>query len=123
MIGQRVEGARVAWLFMMGSLLLACGGAKPPQSQLTAAQSAVRAAEVGGAEEIPKGKLHLKFARDQIKQASDLMAEDENEEAARVLQRAEIDAQYALALAQHQEARQEAEKLLERIDELMDGAK
>jgi hypothetical protein len=90
---------------------------------MTAAQSSVRAAEVGGAEDVPKGKLHLKFARDQIGEAAALMEEKEYEQAERVLMRAEVDARYALALAQHEEARQEAEELLESIDELMENAK
>lgn len=90
---------------------------------MTAAQSAIRAAEVGGAEEIPKGKLHLKYARDQIAEATALMEEKEYEKAELVLSRAEIDAQYALALAQHAEAAAEAEKILEKIDEMMEGSK
>ncbi len=93
---------------MGGVMMLACGAGAPPQTQMTAAQSAIRAAEVGGADEIPKGKLHLKYARDQIAEATALMEEKDYEKAELVLRRAEIDAQYALALAQHAEAAAEA---------------
>jgi hypothetical protein len=90
---------------------------------MTAAQSAVRAAEVGGAEELPKGKLHLKYARDQIAEATTLMAEKSKknyEQAELILLQAEVDARYALAVAEHHEAAAEAEALLEKIDEMME---
>jgi hypothetical protein len=110
-------------LMLVGSLMFACGGAQPPQAQMTAAQSSIRAAEVGGAEDVPKGKLHLKYARDQVTEAEKLIAEKEYEAADRVLQRAEADAKYALALAQHNEARLESQEMLEQIDELMESTK
>ena len=106
-----------------GLSLFACGGAQPPQARLTSAESAVRAAEVGGAEDIPRGKLHLKYARDQIVEARALMEAKDHEAADLVLQRAEIDAQYALALARQEEATEEAKTVLEEISELMEKAK
>lgn len=90
---------------------------------MTAAESAIRAAEVGGAEEVPNGKLHLKYARDQVQQAVKLIEEKEYEAADLVLQRAEVDAEYALALARHQEARAEAQEMLQKIDELMEAGR
>jgi hypothetical protein len=102
---------------------MACGGPKAPQTEMATAQSAVSAAEVGGAEEIPKGKLHLKKAREGIDSAAKLMEEKENAEARRLLMRAEIDARYALALANYQEAQKEAAEVLEKIEEMMGAAK
>ncbi len=92
-----------------------------PQAQLTSAESAVRAAEVAGAPEIPKGKLHLKYARDQIVEAKALMEHKKYEEAERILRRAELDARYAHAIAEHDEATQEAQEVLDRIEELTQG--
>lgn len=106
--------------------MLACGAGTPPQTQMTAAQSAVRAAEVGGAEEIPKGKLHLKYARDQVAEATALIADKSKKnyrKAELILLQAEIDAQYALAMAQHAEAEAEAKAVLEKIDEMMEAGK
>ena len=123
MLGQRVRLAHLPVFLVGGAMMMACGGTAPPQTQMTAAQSAVRAAEVGGAEELPKGKLHLKYARDQIQEATALMEQKEYEQAERVLLRAEVDAKYALGVAQHEEARLEAEELLESIDALMEGTK
>lgn len=115
--------AQVLVLCASGLSLFACGGAQPPQARLTSAESAVRAAEVGGAEDIPRGKLHLKYARDQIVEARALMEAKDHEAADLVLQRAEIDAQYALALARQEEATEEAKTVLEEISELMEKAK
>lgn len=121
MLGKRVDFTPVSVSLIGGVLMLACGAGTPPQTQLTAAQSAVRAAEVGGAEEIPKGQLHLKYARDQIVEATALIEEKEYEKADLVLKRAEIDAHYALSVAEHAEAAAEASAVLEKIDEMMEA--
>lgn len=126
MLGDRVNFAPVSVALIGGVLMLACGAGTPPQTQLTAAQSAVRAAEVGGAEEIPKGKLHLKYARDQIAEATALIAEKSKknyQKAELILKRAEVDAHYALAMAEHAEAAAEAEAVLEKIDEMLEAGK
>ena len=104
---------------IVGALCLtACGGAAAPTEPLTAAEASARAAEVGGAENHPKAALHLKYARDQIKQAKKLMSDNENERAAMVLQRASVDAELALAMARERQARTEADEAIEDIAEL-----
>jgi uncharacterized protein HemX len=113
--------ARYCVLIVLGALAVGCGGAAVPQAQMTSAETEVRAAEVAGAPEVPKGKLHLKYARDQIEEAKALIEEGKNEEAERVLQRAEIDARYAHSLAEQEEAQQEAQEVLDRIEELTQG--
>jgi hypothetical protein len=85
---------------------------------LTTAQSAVRAAEVGGAADNPQAALHLKYARDQIAEAQKLIEDDENEAAAALLARAEIDAELGLALARVEEARAEARAARQEIKKL-----
>ena len=112
----RVFGASVS----MTWLTMACGGAALPQQELTSAEAAVRAAEVAGAPAVPKAELHLKYARDQITQAKQMIEQGENEQAQRVLVKAESDAEVALALAKHEEARSEANKALEDIEALME---
>jgi hypothetical protein len=100
------------WL-ISGALPLcmaACGGAAIPQQELTSAKAAVSGAEVGGAAENPRAALHLKLAREQIAKAEQLIADDDNEEAARVIERAQADADLALSLAKEAKARAEAEE-------------
>lgn len=121
MVEDALGKARLFGLMCIGAMLAACGGAALPQAELTSAQSAVRAAEVAGAPDVPKGKLHLKYARDQIAEAQALIEEGKNKEAKRVLERAEVDARYAHALAEQEEATIEAEEVLERIEELTQG--
>lgn len=96
----------------------ACGGAAVPHAQMTTAEAAVRAAEVGGAPSVPKADLHLKHARDQIEAAKRLIEDGENDRALFVLRRAEADAELALALSEEQESRRDAEGALKRIQQL-----
>ena len=60
---------------------------------------------------------------DAAQEANALIQEKEYERAELVLMRAEVDAKFALSLARQEEAQQEAQELLEKIDELMEGAK
>ncbi len=116
---QRIAKIRVATIAVITAVLAsACGGAAIPQEKLSAAEAAARAAEVGGAPNNPKAALHLKYARDQISEAKKLIEEDENEKAAALLARAEVDAELALALARVESARAEARAALEEVKEL-----
>jgi hypothetical protein len=99
-------------------LLSACGGAAVPQESLTAAKAAVAGAEVGGAASEPKAALHLKLAKEQVAQAEKLIADGDNEEAARVIDRAQADADLALSLAKETGAEKEAQDTREQLDRL-----
>jgi hypothetical protein len=96
--------------------LSACGGGTPPSE--SPAEAAVRAAEVGGAADNPKAALHLKYARDNVDAAKKLISEEEFEQAAALLSRAEADAELALALARVENARAEAQAALTDVEEL-----
>src|SRR5262245_52783791 len=98
--------------------LAACGGASPPTHQLTASNSAIRAAEELGAQNVPKAALHLKMARDHLKNAEALIAEEEYDAASLVLKRAEADADLALAYAREAQARARAEEAMRKVQEL-----
>ena len=107
------------WLTISAmSALGACGGAAVPQEALSAAQASAKGAEVGGAQEDPKAQLHLKLAHEQIEKAKKLIADDENEEAARIIDRAQVDADLALALAQEARARRAAKDADEQLGKL-----
>jgi hypothetical protein len=110
---------KVQKLAMACGLLLslsACGGGTPPSE--SAAEAAVRAAEVGGAADNPKAALHLKYARDQVDSAKKLIDEEEYDKAAALLARAEADAELALALSRVENARAEAQAALNDVEEL-----
>jgi hypothetical protein len=99
-------------------LLTACGGYPPPRDQLTAAKAAIRAAEVGGAPQVPKAALQVKHAQDQVKEGEKLMADDDNERAELVLKRAEMDAELALSLAQEEKLKAEVSAARNHVNKL-----
>ena len=96
----------------------ACGGAAVPQESLTAAKAAVAGAEVGGAASEPKAALHLKLAKEQVAKAESLIADGDNEEAARVIDRAQADADLALSLAKEATSEKEVQDTREQLDRL-----
>ncbi len=103
---------------LVSLLALACGGAAVPQQELTSAKAAVAGAEVGGAGENPKAALNLKLAKEQIAKAEQLIADGDNEEAARVIERAQVDAELALSLSKAAKARADAEEAQAQLERL-----
>ena len=98
--------------------MLACGGAPVPHDALSAAQADVKGAEVGGANDNPKAALHVKLAKDQIEIAQKQINDGDNEEAARTLDRAQADAELALALAKETKAQNDAAEASEQVGKL-----
>ena len=76
------------------------------------------AAQVAGAAEDPRAALHLKLAQEQVAKAQALIADDENEDAARLIERAQADADLALLLAKESRSKQEAAKVREQIEDI-----
>lgn len=106
------------WVFTAAASLLACGGAAVPQEALTAAQADVKGAEVDGANEDPKAQLHLKLAVEQIEKAKKLIEDGDNEEATRMVARAQVDADLALALAEQAKSLKHAKEADEQLGKL-----
>jgi hypothetical protein len=96
----------------------ACGGAAVPQEQLTAAQAAIRAAEVGGAPNDPQAALLVKKCQDGVAEAKKLIEDGNNHRAEMVLMRAQVDAELALALAQEISMKNEAAGARKQVQEL-----
>jgi hypothetical protein len=105
-------------LALLSIAAIGCGGAAIPHEQLTSSQAAIRAAEEVGAKSYPTAQLHLRFAKDQVEKARTLIADDESEEAKLVLQRAQADAELAIAITKESAVRAEAEKALGQVREL-----
>jgi Domain of unknown function (DUF4398) len=109
---------RMLWVGLVAVSAAACGGAAVPQETLTAAQASAKGAEVGGANEDPKAQLHLKLANEQIEKAKKLIEDGKNEEASRLVDRAQADADLALALAQQAKAMRDAKDADEQLGKL-----
>jgi hypothetical protein len=76
-----------------------CASAPPPTEQLASAEASLRAAREIGAAQVPRAELHLRLAQEQLTKARTLSKDGDNEEAARLMDRAHADAELALALA------------------------
>ena len=99
-------------------LLAACGGAAIPQEQLTSSKSTISVAQAEGAPDEPQAALHLKLAQEQVAKAEALIADGDNEEAAKLIDRAQADADLAVALAKEAQAKKQAMETLEQLERL-----
>src|SRR5258705_11548063 len=86
------------------TLVVACGGSSLPPAKVAETQSSISAAAAVGADQNPQAALHLKMARDQLKQAQDLGNRDKGAEAKLVLERATADAEVAMMITREAEA-------------------
>jgi hypothetical protein len=89
---------------LIATLVVACGGSALPPAKAADTQASISAAAAVGAEQNPQAALHLKMARDQMKQAQGLMDDGKGEEARLVLERATADAEVALIITREAQA-------------------
>ena len=94
------------------------GNQKVPTEALVDSQVSIRAAEEAGAVQVPDAARHLELAREQTREARELLDDGKREEAALYLQRAEADAELAVALAREAPARAEAQRAKEQVQAL-----
>ena len=90
--------------------VVACGGTSLPPAKVADTQSAISAATAVGADQNPQAALHLKMARDQLKQAQDLVGDGKDDQAKLVLERADADAAVALMITREAVASAEVKK-------------
>lgn len=100
------------------SAVVGCGGAPPPTARLASSEAAIRAAQEVGAQNEPKAALHLRLAQEQRDKAQALVKDGRNEDAERLLMRAEADAELAVALAREASTRADAQKTIDDVQEL-----
>ncbi|MEX2191331.1 MAG: DUF4398 domain-containing protein [Bacteroidota bacterium] len=94
------------------------GGAKVNKEPTT---SAIRAAEEVGASGVPGASLYLQLAKEELVQAKVLAANGEKEQAESMLERAEADAELAVALSHSDADKKEAADAIERVRLLRQG--
>lgn len=103
---------RLRWLaaaVMTAALTFACGGSPKPVSQMSSSEAAIRGASEAGAQSVPQAKLHLTMAQEQHDKGVALVEDDENAEAAAMFERAQADAELAIALSRAARAAAEAQ--------------
>ena len=101
-------------------LAIGCGGSSQMAPEEADARASVLAAETVGAEGTPGASLHLELAREQIARAGELAEDGKSEAAQRMLARAELDAELAIALADQAQMREEAQEARDRIRTLQE---
>ncbi|MFW6053867.1 MAG: DUF4398 domain-containing protein [Persicimonas sp.] len=78
----------------------------------------IQAAQSMGADEVPRARMFLSYASEQMREADQAIEAGENAQAKRLLVRAQADAELALALAQERELRQQVRQIDNRIQRL-----
>ena len=98
--------------------ILAWGCAKQDALETGAAATALRDAELAGAEQSPQASLHLWLAKEQLAEAERLSSEGDADRARSMLARAAADAELALLLSREPPEKSEADAALRRASEL-----
>ncbi len=101
--------------------VVACGSGSLPAAKVADTQSSISAAAAVGADQNPQAALHLKMARDQLKQAQDLGNRDKGAEAKLVLERATVDAEVAMMITREAEASANVKKTQADVAALKNG--
>ena len=104
--------AKLMKVTFVAVLLSGCGHTAPPSDKLAASTAALRAAQLVGAQADPQASLALKLAQDEIDQAGALMANGDHERARTMLERANADAELAIALTRESIERKQTETAL-----------
>lgn len=90
--------------FALCALVVGCGGSALPPAKVADTQASITAAAAVGAESNPQAALHLKMARDQLRQAQGLLADGKDDEARLVLERSQADADVAMMITREAQA-------------------
>ena len=110
------KAARAALAAVVPLLLVACSSTPPPVAEISAAQTAVTAAEqTDAARHAP---ADLDRARDKVLRAQAAMQEEYNEQARRLAEQALVDARLAEAKSRADVARQNADQVQAGINRL-----
>jgi hypothetical protein len=110
------KAARAALAAIVPIIVAACSSTPPPVAEISAAQTAVTAAEQADAAQHAPGDLDR--ARDKVLRAQAAMQEDEIDEARRLAEQALVDARLAEAKSRADVGRQDADKVQADMNEL-----
>lgn len=103
---------------LLTACVAACGGASLPPAKVADTQSSISAATAVGADQNPQAALHLKMARDQLREAQGLIDRGKNDDARLVLERADADAEVALMITREAQASENVRKARSDVENL-----
>lgn len=93
-----------------------CGAsAPPPTGRVASTEAAIRGAREVGAQAVPNASLHLRLSEEQVAKAKAAMAQEDNVRADILLQRAQADAELALALTRESTAAAQAKHSTDQV--------
>ncbi|HEX9614531.1 MAG TPA: DUF4398 domain-containing protein [Bacteroidota bacterium] len=101
---------------LFAGLIAGCGGGAVVNKEPST--SAIRAAEEVGASGVPSASLYLQLAKEELEQAKGLATDGEKEQAESMLERAQADADLAVALSRSDTDKKEAAEAIERVRQL-----
>jgi hypothetical protein len=93
-----------------------------PNEKAQSSSAAIRAAEEVGATHTPEAALHLQLAKEQYEYAQHLPNPDDKARVDRLLRRAQVDAELALALARSDDDKTQAQAAIEKVKTLKQSA-
>ena len=102
---------------MTGLMAFGCGGSAVTVNN-EAPTAAIRAAEEVGAANVPEATLYLQLAKEGLQQGMAFAASGNKEEAESKLNRAQADAELAIALSHKASDKKDAEEALEKVKKL-----
>jgi hypothetical protein len=102
----------------LGLLSAACVGSPVPNDKVASSEAAVQRARMGAAGAAPQAGLYLDLAGKELERGKALVRAGDYDEANAVLQRAEVDAELALAMSQENRTRTAAEETKARAQAL-----
>ena len=105
--------------FLLGG---ACASTAPPNDKVASSSGAIRAAEEVGATHNPDAALYLQLAKEEFGHAAVLTDQKNKASADRLLLRAQVDAELALALARNENEKAEALAAIGKVKKLKDSA-
>jgi hypothetical protein len=109
-------------LAIVGLLAASCGGGSPPpHARVASSEAALRSAREVGAQQVPQANLYLDLAQNEFERGRALMKGGQNREADEMLQRAQADAELALATTREAQTRAAAEQTKARVQALRAG--
>lgn len=102
-------------VFIVGS---GCASPAVTSKEYSEPRETLAAAKQVGTTENRQASLYMQYAEENLEHADKLIAEEEHDRARYFLDRAEADAELALAYAERESTRQELQELETRINEL-----
>jgi hypothetical protein len=103
----------VSSLLGVGAVLAVGCASSPPVAQQEQSSASIRAAEEVGATHVPQAALHLQLAKEEFEASKH--EKSDKDRASRLLARAQVDAELALALARTETERSSAQQAVQEL--------